>query len=119
MASFTYTEIYNLLRNNELVIEYNHNDELSNLNIRGSLMEAYCPQNDEDDVKTLHTSIKYAEWKFSGDSDGALDKLTHKAMQSGSPNIPPNWIKFWSSNYKNWINIKISNIKSVSIIEES
>lgn len=121
MAVTTYTELYTLLKNNVVYIEYNKGasdvgPSLGILGLKMTLKRDLVPDS-SDSLKNHSIALAIGEWDLSGDSDGALADLPRVSIQESETSYPQ-WIKAYSTNYGMWINVEISNIKSVEVLGE-
>ena len=126
MAILTYNELYELARDNVLLIGYDKNGVT--LNIQATLLAEHIPSTDENSM-IRSTSMSIGDWSLMTDSDGHpldsdgspnavdfMDFRSYDAMEN-SDTTYPNWIKLYSLNYQFWINFDISKINSVLRIE--
>lgn len=131
MAVTTYNELYTLAKDNEINVVYNKSEIAGVLNVRGTLQKEFIPDSTQD-LKTYDIAIVLGEWQLSGGDPADLiveadnspldppmpvsNKTLAKRAMDESNNNPPDWIKIYSTNYNNWINLRINDISSISVI---
>lgn len=121
MAVTTYNELYSLMKENEVYIRYNktsssEGEDLGQMGLRMTLVRDKIKESD-DSLRVYDVSTLIGEWALSGDSDGALDSRARSSINAATMTYP-DYIKAYSTNYAEWLNIKISDIVSVQTIVE-
>lgn len=114
MAVTTYNELYSLLKDNEVLVEYNKGGDIGTINLKATLQRDLIPGSPED-LMNYDVSIAIGDWALSGDSDGTLDP-SYWARINNADHTYPDWLKSYSTNYETWVNTDISKIKSVKVI---
>jgi len=112
MAVTTYNKLYSLLKENEVYVEYEKTGGI--LGIKMTLNRELIPESDGSLIN-YDTSISIGEWSLSGDSDGALDIKARSRIEAASMTYPA-YIKAFSTNYGEWMNLEINSIKSFQAV---
>jgi hypothetical protein len=116
MSVTTFEDFYNLLKDNIVYFQYEKGGTLGTLNIKGTLNRELIPDGDEH-LKKYDASIFYSNFHLGlwegTDSDRSII-ITH--MNESNMTIPQ-WLKVYSTNYEMWINIEISKILSLEVVD--
>jgi hypothetical protein len=116
MAVTTFEDFYNLTKNNIVYFQYQKGDIV--LNIKGTLIRDLIPGSDSDLLKyessTLLSDYHLGQWVGT---DSAEFLIISQIENSNSVYTIPEWLKIYSINYENWINIEISKIKSLQVVD--
>jgi len=112
MAVTTFENFYTLVKNNIVYFQYQKGDIV--FNIKGTLVRDLIPGSDND-LQRYDQAIKLSDLFLGSDSDknmlvGILEKTETKLSI-------PTWLKIYSTNYENWINIEIGKILSLQVVD--
>jgi hypothetical protein len=116
MAVTTFEDFYTLVRNNVVYFQYQKGD--IELNIKGTLIRDLIPGSD-DDLQRYDAAIKLSDYHLGQwvGSDSDKSNILHYIEKSNSVSKIPEWLKIYSINYENWVNIEISKIKSLQVVD--
>lgn len=121
MAVITYNELYSLLKDNIVNIVYNkapssEGENIGQISLKMTLKRDLVSEGDNS-LRNYDIATYVGEWSLSEDSDGALNHIARGAIEQATMTYP-NFLKAYSINYGDWININISDIVSTTVVSE-
>jgi hypothetical protein len=116
MAVTTFENFYTLVKNNIVYFQYQKGDVV--LNIKGTLIRDFIPGSD-DNLHRYDAAIKFSDYHLNqwvGSDSDEIGILYHIENNTAIHKIPE-WLKIYSTNYEKWINIEITKILSLEVID--